>query len=362
MVRQWRLDKECYPSRVPPDLVLPATSTAVPVSPGTARVVDLTATWLAVKTSPHTRRAYRRDLGHWLSHCASLGVDPLNARMADVDAWIAVQRMRGARGTRPAAEATIARRVAALSSWYDYLVANTADDPRPLVARNPVARASRPRLDPDYSPTVGLTAAEIERLLATAEDGGAGEAALIRLVFTAGLRVGSAIAARVEHLGHHEGHRTLEISVKGHRRARIPLPPVVAQAVGAMLAERGHPTSGPLFVTPSGRPIYHMYVYRLVKRLAARAGLPAADRLTPHGLRHTAITLYLQETNGNVRGAQRYAGHARPETTMRYDRARRRLADHGAYVLAARFDPPPPDRAGDQVHDRTPDPTTGPPP
>jgi hypothetical protein len=26
---------------------------------------------------------------------------------------------------------------------------------------------------------------------------------------------------------------------------------------------------------------------------------------------------------------------------MRYDRARRRLADHGAYVLAARFDPGP---------------------
>ena len=69
--------------------------------------------------------------------------------------------------------------------------------------------------------------------------------------------------------------------------------------------------------TPTGRPIYHMYVYRLVRRLARAAGLPVADRLTPHALRHAAITLYLTQTNGNVRGAQLFAGHARPETTMR---------------------------------------------
>jgi integrase len=80
-----------------------------------------------------------------------------------------------------------------------------------------------------------------------------------------------------------------------------------------------------------------MYVYRLVRRLARHAGLPTADRLTPHALRHAAITLYLQQTNGNVRGAQLFAGHARPETTMRYDRARRGLSEHGSYVLAGRF-------------------------
>jgi integrase len=141
----------------------------------------------------------------------------------------------------------------------------------------------------------------------------------------------------------------LEIIVKGGKTKRIPLPPVVADAVDEMLAERGHPTAGPLFLTPTGRPIYHMYVYRLVRRLARAAGLPEADRLTPHGLRHSAITLYLDRTNGNVRAAQAFAGHARPETTMRYDRARRGLSDHGSYTLAGRFgtrtrprsDPPP---------------------
>jgi len=266
-----------------------------------------------------------------------VGVDPLVARTADVDGWIVAQRVDGSRGRAPAAESTIARRVAAVSSWYDYLVAGTADDPVPLVVRNPAARAARPRVDPEYTPTVGLTAEEVGRLLVAADGDGATGSALVRLVFTAGLRVGSALTARVEDLGWDQGHRTLEVAVKGGRRSRVPLPPAVADAVARMLAERGDPAGGPLFVTGSGRPVYHMFVYRLVKRLAERAGIAAAQRLTPHGLRHTAITLYLEQTNGNVRGAQLYAGHARPETTMRYDRARRGLADHGAYVLAARF-------------------------
>jgi integrase/recombinase XerD len=311
---------------------LPAT---LPTAP--ERLARLTDTWLRVRRSERTRAAYRRDLQGWLVHCAQAGVDPLRARVADVDGWIVAQRLHGARGTRPAAEATIARRVAAVSSWYDYVIAGTADDPRPMVTHNPAARATRPRLDPDYSTTVGLTDADMDRLLATADADSATSSALIRLEFTDGLRVGSTLTARIEDLGWDSGHRTLDVTVKGGTIKRVPLPPVVADAVEEMLAERGNPATGPLFLTPSGRPIYHMYVYRLVRRLARAAELPAADRLTPHTLRHTAITLYLQRTNGNVRGAQLFAGHARPETTMRYDRARRTLSEHGSYDLAGRF-------------------------
>lgn len=320
---------------VPLDGVAPSTTTI-------GQLARLTDTWLRVRRSARTRLAYRRDLQQWLVHCAETGVDPLRARVADVDAWIIAQRLYGARSargteTRPAAEATIARRIAAVSSWYEYLITGTADDPQPLVTRNPAGRATRPRLDPDYSPTVGLTDLETDRLLAAADADSATTCALIRMEFTIGLRVGSTLAARVEHLGWDQGHRVLDITVKGGKTSRVPLPPVVADAVDQMLAERGNPDEGPLFLTPTGRPIYHMYVYRLVRRLARAADLPAADRLTPHGLRHTAITQYLQQTNGNVRGAQLFAGHARPETTMRYDRARRGLSDHGAYVLAGRF-------------------------
>jgi integrase len=304
------------------------------------RLAYLTRAWLDKRTSAQTQRAYRHDLQLWLVHCAAVGLDPLRARPADLDTWAAAQRLHGARGARPAAEATIARRLATVSSWYDYLLANTEGDPQPLVARNPVARAARPKLNPHYSPTIGLTADEMDRLLAAADADSATSSALVRLVFTEGLRGGSALTARVQDLGHDQGHRTLNIRVKGRAAGepdRIPLPPVVAAAIAAMLAERGNPADGPLFLTRSGKAIYHMYVYRLVKRLAKAAGIPAAAQLTPHALRATAITLYLDATGGDVRGAQRFAGHARPETTIGYDRRRKTYSDHGAYVLARRF-------------------------
>jgi integrase len=47
-----------------------------------------------------------------------------------------------------------------------------------------------------------------------------------------------------------------------------------------------------------------------VRRMARGPGLPAANRLTPHALRHAAITLYVDQTNGKVPGSQLVAGHA----------------------------------------------------
>jgi integrase len=76
--------------------------------------------------------------------------------------------------------------------------------------------------------------------------------------------------------------------------------------------------------------------WRLVRRLARRAGLPAADRLSPHSLRHSAITAAL---NAGVpfRDVQDFAGHADPRTTRRYDRSRNSLDRHATYALASRL-------------------------
>jgi hypothetical protein len=72
------------------------------------------------------------------------------------------------------------------------------------------------------------------------------------------------------------GHTT---TVKNGKVRRKPLPPLLADAIDAMLAARGHPTGGPLFLTRSGIPIYELYVYRL----ARRAGLPAGSLRTRCG-------------------------------------------------------------------------------
>lgn len=308
-------------------------------APAMNRLDTLTAMWLARQRSAHTRTAYRRDLWQWADWCAAMNVNPLTARAADLDAWIIEQRVTGARG-KPAAESTIARRLSAVASWYDYLIDNTAADPQPLATYNPARTAARPRIDPDDSSTVGLDRTDADRLLHQARAESPTCEALIALLLFTGVRVGSAIDARIEDLGTDRGHRVLDVTVKGGRRRRIPLPPPLAYAIDQMLAERDDPKQGPLFLTPSGNGIYELHVYRLIKRLARRAGIAAADAISPHSLRHTAITEVLDATDGDLRRAQDFAGHADPRTTRRYDRRRNQLDNHGAYLLAGRFTAP----------------------
>ena len=70
-----------------------------------------------------------------------------------------------------------------------------------------------------------------------------------------------------------------------------------------------------------------------MRRLARRAGLPAANRLSPHSLRHSAITAALN-VGVPFRDAQDLAGHADPRTTRRYDRSRNSLNRHATDALA----------------------------
>lgn len=74
-------------------------------------------------------------------------------------------------------------------------------------------------------------------------------------------------------------------------------------------------------------------VYRVVKARARKAGIQ--KRITPHSLRHTAITLAL-DGGASVRQVQQLAGHRDPKTTMRYDRNRENLDHHGSDYIRIR--------------------------
>lgn len=291
---------------------------------------SLTEAWLASFRSEHTQTNYRRDLMAWLGWCDLCKVSPPDARIAHADMWIAKQRRDGA------AEASIARRISAVASWYGYLIENTAQDPVPLATHNPAKTRARPKIDPDYSPTTGLATAETDRLIAAADAHSLVAAALIRLLLLDALRIGSAIDAKITDLGHDRGHRTLTLTVKGGTKRRVPIPPMVGTSIDAMLAARGNPTEGPLFLTTRGLPLYELWTWRLLRKLAGTAGIEAADNISPHSLRHTAITDYL-DAGGTLRDAQDLAGHKDPRTTRRYDRGRNSLDRHGSYLLASRY-------------------------
>lgn len=299
------------------------------------RLRQLTAAWLA-RRAESTQREYAKDLGHWAAWCDRCGVTPLTARMMHMDAWVAWQREHGVSGTGPAAESSIARRVATVSSWYTYLIRNSKDDPVPVATRNPADTDGRPIIDPDNSETVGLSTAEADRLCAAADADGLRSSALIRLLLYGGLRCGSAIGANIEDLGHDRGYRVLTVRMKNRKVRRVPVTPPLGEPIDAMLAARDNPAGGPLFVTRTGGRLDEPYVYGLVQRLARNARIPSAGSLSPHSLRHTFATDSL-DAGVSLRDLQDAMGHADPRTTRRYDRARHNLDRHPAHVLATRF-------------------------
>jgi integrase/recombinase XerC len=69
----------------------------------------------------------------------------------------------------------------------------------------------------------------------------------------------------------------------------------------------------------------------MVQTLSRRAGLK--NRTRPHGLRHQGITRALDLAGGDVRKVQRFSRHAKLETLLKYDDARRDDAGHLAAAL-----------------------------
>ncbi|HYN92705.1 MAG TPA: tyrosine-type recombinase/integrase [Pilimelia sp.] len=306
-----------------------------------APAADVVDAWLANRRlSAHTRAAYRRDVTGWLAWCAARGRDPLAATFLHLNEYArALEATVDGRTGRPPAAATVARKLSALSSWYGFLARLGA------VPANPVTGADRPRVDRDHSATVGLTPAEVDALLAAADDAdgliGARARAAVALLADLGLRVGELTSLDIVDLGYERGHRSVRFVGKGGRPRRRALTPGTAAAVDAYLAQRaavaGVPVAdlaGPLLATATGGRLDRHAVFRLVRRLAKAAGIPGWARLSPHSLRHAFATTARAE-GVPLEDVQDAMGHADPRTTRRYDRDRHNLDRDPAYAIWA---------------------------
>jgi integrase/recombinase XerC len=58
-------------------------------------------------------------------------------------------------------------------------------------------------------------------------------------------------------------------------------------------------------------------IYQIVDQLARDSGI--TKKMSPHRIRHSAITAALDATNGNVRKVQKLSRHKKLDTLMLYD-------------------------------------------
>lgn len=275
--------------------------------------------WLG-QFSPNTQDAFRRDFEQWT---AWLGRDPHTARPGDVNAWIG--HLRDDLGR---ASSTVARKVVAVASYYEWAREEGLTDCRPIPKRRPTRHPGPTQL--------GLDREQARRVLAEAAAMGPRTGALMCVLVFCGLRVSEALSLDLARFGQQRGHRVVEVHGKGGKVRVVPVPPAAWAAVEAYLAGRD---SGLVFVTATSRAWDRRSAHRTVVRAGRRVGVD----LHPHLLRHTAITLAL-DAGAAVDRVQGWAGHASLDTTMGYARARQQLDTSPGYDVArwlAEDDPQP---------------------
>ncbi len=188
-----------------------------------------------------------------------------------------------------------------------------------------------------YRDTAGCGALGYRRLLAHLDGRGdpktVRDRAIVRLLFERALRRGEVASLDVEHLDLDTG--TVSVLGKGHTdRESLTLPEPTRRALADWLAIRGA-QPGPLFTNVdrarkgTGR-LTGAGIWAIVTALGDATG----QHVRPHGLRHAAITKALDATGGDVRAVQRFSRHAKVDTVLVYDDARRDLGGDVAKLVA----------------------------
>lgn len=145
---------------------------------------------------------------------------------------------------------------------------------------------------------------------------------LVEVLLATGIRIGEACSIRLGDLDLADG--TIRIQGKGSRErqvfildaalTRLTQTYLTARAARELASPPELPTA-PLLLTPRGLPASPDYLRRKLREIAETAGI--TPRVTPHMLRHTAATEYL-ERGVDIRHVQRLLGHASIATTEIY--------------------------------------------
>lgn len=140
------------------------------------RHAHIIAAWKLAQSSPHTLRAYSRSMADFCSWLDAKQMDLLTVKPPVID---------GFRHTLTGlAPATVAARIAALSSFYRYAVSAEA-----ILGGNPVELVKRPRMDAAHSGTEGMTKDQARTLLAAARADGLRSHALLPILLFTGIRL-----------------------------------------------------------------------------------------------------------------------------------------------------------------------------
>jgi integrase/recombinase XerC len=291
---------------------------ALPAAPDLAAKV---AAWLRHlrlerQLSPHSLDAYTRDVRQFLGFLSQRFAAPTTVAglvaiaPGDLRAFLARRRADGVDGR------SLLRALASLRSLARYLE-RQGDGRASAFSAIRAPRLSRSLPKPlNVADAKAMTNTQIREGEARDPWILARDAAVLALLYGAGLRIAEALSIRRKDapIGARE---SVTILGKGRKTRSAPVIAAVRAEIEnyLKLCPYALTPEGPLFVGAKGGPLSPRIIQLTVERLRGALGLP--DSATPHALRHSFAT-HLLGRGGDLRTIQELLGHASLSTTQIY--------------------------------------------
>ena len=282
--------------------------------------------------SEHTVRSYRTDLRQFCqllaapppasaaqpasleglpplneAACAALDQRLLDVTPDDVRAYLALLH------NSLKAKSTVARKLAALRSFYKHLMRQGQLEASPVsVVRTPKRDRRLPKC---------LDVGQVEALLGAPDAAtpmGARDRAILETIYSAGLRISEAVGLNVRDLD--EMGETLRIRGKGRKERLAPLGGPAMSAIRRCMQLRGlehrsAPPDTPLFINKHGQRLSQRSIRRQLDKYLQVAGIPV--HISPHTLRHSFAT-HMLNNGADLRSVQELLGHESLSSTQIY--------------------------------------------
>lgn len=172
-----------------------------------------------------------------------------------------------------------------------------------------------------------LAVDEVSRLLNTPDTGkplGARDAAMLELLYAAGLRVSELVNLKLQDISLEAGF--VRVMGKGSKERIVPIGQHAKTKIEAYMANYRGPAlknklSPYLFIARAGKPISRQGFWKLLRRYADLARIH--KKISPHSLRHSFAT-HLLEGGADLRAVQVMLGHVDISTTQIYTHVTRK--------------------------------------
>lgn len=257
--------------------------------------------------TPNTLDAYSHDIEKLLAYFGEQGIDPLAARLPDLQAFAADLHSIGV-GAR-----SQCRILSGVRTFYHYLQVDgyISDDPSELL--------ESPQLG-DHLPEV-LTTEEVDRLeqaIDLSKWEGQRNKAIIEVLFSCGLRVSELVTLRLSDL-YLEEH-FVRVVGKGRKERLVPISESAVKQLQLWFIDRNLMDIKPgeedyVFLNRRGAHLTRTMILIMIKRLGEEAGI--SKTISPHTLRHSFATALLAG-GADLRAIQAMLGHESIGTTEIY--------------------------------------------